>query len=95
MIDPVSGAILAAAIAAVASILVALINRPSRKKIDETHRQLTTNHHVSSPPTALDKLDTIATRIDELHRRQDGQDLILFDVKDNLTRHIEWHMEKK
>lgn len=93
--DPVSGAILTAAIAGFCSIIVALIARGDRKKVAETHRQLTTNHHVSSPPTALDKLDSIQTAVEELHRRQDGQDLILIDVKKTLNRHIEWHMEKK
>ena len=86
--DPVSGAILCAAIAGACSILVALLTRPNRAKIDETHRQLTTNHHVSSPPTALDKLDSI-------QKTQQEHALILLDVKETLARHIEWHMEKK
>jgi hypothetical protein len=86
--DPVSGAILTAAIAGVCSIVVAIIARGPNKKIAETHRQLTTNHHVSSPPTALDKLDSI-------QKTQEEHALILLDVKDSLARHIEWHMEKK
>jgi hypothetical protein len=86
--DPVSGVILAAAVTGLCSIVVALLTRPSRAKINETHRQLTTNHHISSPPTALDKLDSI-------DRRLEGQDLILMDVKETLQRHIEWHMEQK
>jgi hypothetical protein len=93
--DPVSGAILCAAIAGLCSILVAFIARADRKKVAETHRQLTTNHHVSSPPTSLDKLDSIQAGLEELHRRQDGTDLMLMDVKETLSRHIEWHMEKK
>jgi hypothetical protein len=86
--DPVSGAILCAAIAGLCSILVAVLTRPNRVKIDETHRQLTTNHHVSSPPTALDKLDSI-------QQTQQEHALILLDVKETLNRHIEWHMGKK
>lgn len=86
--DPVTGAILTAAIAGFCSIVVALVTRGNRAKIDETHRQLTTNHHVSSPPTALDKLDSI-------QKTQEEHALILLDVKETLARHIEWHMEKK
>lgn len=86
--DPVTGVILGAAITGICGIVIEIIRRPQRAKIDETHRQLTTNHHVSSPPTALDKLDSI-------ERRLEGQDLILLDVKETLNRHIEWHMGKK
>lgn len=83
--DPVTGAIICAAIAGACSILVAALTRPMKAKVDETHRQLTTNHHISSPPTALDKLDSI-------QQKQDEHALILLDVKETLARHIEWHM---
>ena len=41
--DPVSGAIIGAAIAGVCSIIVALITRSDRQKIRETHFQTTQN----------------------------------------------------
>jgi hypothetical protein len=28
-------------------------------RVEETHHQLTTNHHVSDPPTLLDKVDSV------------------------------------
>lgn len=77
--DPVT-AILCAAIAGVCSIVVAWISAPSRKKIAETHAQLTVNHHASATPTALDKIDTLQTGFNRLEEKFD--------------RHIEWHLEQ-
>jgi hypothetical protein len=79
--DPVVGIILGAAITGLCGIIIELIRRPDRKKVEETHRQLTTNHHVSSPPTVLDKLDTLVHQVNRLETKFD--------------KHIDWHMEQK
>jgi hypothetical protein len=79
--DPVSGAILCAAIAGTCSIVVALITRADRKKISETHHSTTQNGGKNSPPTIPDRLHNIESKLD--------------DVADKLGRHIEWHLEQK
>jgi hypothetical protein len=79
--DPVSGAILCAAIAGACSIAVALITRPDRKKLEETHHQTTQNGGKNSPPTIPDQLHILDDKLDKLIERFDG--------------HIEWHLEQK
>lgn len=79
--DPVSGAILGAAIAGFCSIVVALITRPDRKKLTETHHQTTQNGGKNRPPTIPDQLHTINEKVDALIERFD--------------RHIEWHLGNK
>ena len=79
--DPVSGAILCAAIAGAASIAVAVITRPDRQKLNETHHQTTQNGGKNSPPTIPDQLHDVNDKLDGLIERFD--------------RHIEWHLEQK
>lgn len=79
--DPVSGAILTAAIAGVCSIIVALIARGDRKKINELHHQATQNGGRNNPPTIPDQLHNIDEKVDALIERFD--------------RHIEWHLGQK
>lgn len=79
--DPVLGVILGAAIAGVASIVVAIIQRPDRKKINELHFQTTQNGGKNSPPTIPDQLHVIDTKLDTLAEK--------------VNRHIEWHLEQK
>lgn len=79
--DPVSGAIIGAAIAGFCSIVVALITRPDRRKINETHQQTTQNGGRNTPPTIPDRLHVIEDKLDT--------------VIDKFDRHIEWHMENK
>jgi len=79
--DPVSGAVLCAAIAGACSIVVALITRADRKKLTELHHQATQNGGKSDPPTIPDRLHNIEEKLDVL--------------ADKFTSHIEWHLEKK
>lgn len=79
--DPVSGAIIGALIAAVASIIVALITRPDRKRLKESHFALTQNGGRNNPPTVPDRLHNIEDKIDVLAEK--------------FNRHIEWHLENK
>jgi hypothetical protein len=72
--DPVTGA---AVIAAVASIVSALLQRNSNKKISETHKQTTQNGHKHDPPTIPDQLSTLTSEVRHLHVRMDN--------------HEEWH----
>lgn len=78
--DPVSGAIIGAAIAGVCSIIVALITRPDRQKLRETHHVVTQNGGLNSPPTIPDRLHNIEDKLDQLGEK--------------FNRHIEWHLEK-
>ena len=79
--DPVSGVILAAAVTGLCSIVVAIITRPDRKKIRESHFALTQNGGKNSPPTVPDRLHNIEDKLD--------------DLADKFSRHIEWHLEQK
>lgn len=58
--DPV---VIAAVIAAAASIWVAYINTKDRGKANEVHRALTVNHHSSQNPTVLDLLSDIKAEL--------------------------------
>lgn len=78
--DPALASILCSAIAASAAMYG--VHRTTRqdRKIAETHRTLTVNHHSSDEPTVLDRLDSLTqqvkganTRIDRLERKVDGQ----------------------
>lgn len=51
-------------------------------KVEETHHQVTVNAHASPEPTVLDKLDTLAEQVEDLHAGQ----RILSTV---LSNHIE------
>lgn len=72
--------VLAALIAAGASIVTAVLQLVTRReqknitnKVDETHKQVTVNSHKSEQPTLLDKLDDLARRMDrhdELHEKE-------------------------
>lgn len=86
--DPVTGVIFGAAITGVCGIIIEIIRRPERKKINEAHYQLTQNGGKSYPPTIPDQLHSI-------NKKLEGQDLILIDLKQKLDRHIEWHLEQK
>jgi hypothetical protein len=79
--DPVSGAILGAAIAGLSSIIVAFVTKPDRQRLKEAHHIITQNGGHSSPPTIPDQLHTINDKLDCL--------------TDKLNRHIEWHLEEK
>ncbi len=79
--DPVSGGILVAAIAGLSSIIVALITRPDRKRLKETHQQTTQNGGNNNPPTIPDRLHNIENKLD--------------DIGEKFNRHIEWHLENR
>jgi recombinational DNA repair protein (RecF pathway) len=90
--DSATATVYVAGIAAVASVVSAALTtytgRRVGPKIEETHRQVTTNHHISSPPTMLDKLDNLA-------RAQSDQHDSLRDLAHKLDHHINWHMENR
>lgn len=67
--DPVLGAIIVANIAGIFSILNTIMLKRQNVKIDETHTQVTTNHHSSDPPTVLDRLDTLTRMVARIDKR--------------------------
>lgn len=71
-------AIVVGVIAAIATLGAAWIaNRPQRKKVEETHRMLTVNHHESEKrgeqATILDRMDDIKTLIAEHIKASDAR----------------------
>jgi len=54
------------------------------KKIKETHRQVTVNHHSSEHPTLLDLIDML--------RKDNAEDNS--ETRKLINDHIHWHMKK-
>lgn len=71
----------AAVIAAVASIINTAISVFDRKKVKETHAQVTVNGGTSHPPTVLDKLSVIEEKVDRTNTKIDN--------------HILWHLDNR
>lgn len=74
--------VLAALIAALASIVTAVLQLHTRReqknitnKVDETHRQVTINNHSSKEPTILDKLDDLTREVQLVRTWQVGHDI--------------------
>ena len=63
------------------SIFVALITRPDRRKLRETHQFVTQNGGQNATPTLPDRLHIIDQKLDALGEK--------------FNRHIEWHLEQK
>jgi hypothetical protein len=59
-------AIICAIIAAFGSCLTVVLTQRQNRKIDETHRTLTVNHHSSAIPTVLDRLSSLDTKVTAL-----------------------------
>lgn len=74
-------AIIAATVAALASIIVAYIQVKDRSKIRDIYRETNENSHKNESPTLKDLLDEVITN------QKDTHDLIV--------RHIAWHLEKE
>ena len=79
--------VLAATVAAVASVIVAAITVGQRKKVEETHKQVTVNHHSSQEPTVLDRIDDVKILVLELGGRMND---LTRDVNE-LTREVYEH----
>lgn len=58
-IDPGSAAVIAATVAALGTIVNTIVAKRQHKKINETHKQVTVNHHSSDFPTVLDRIDDV------------------------------------
>lgn len=74
-------AIFVACIAALASIISAVIAKKQNKKIDETHKQVTVNSHSSDTPTVLDLINDLR---DEVR-----------DTNKLVVNHIIWHLNSE
>lgn len=71
-------AVIVAVVAGLATLGAAwLANRPQRKKVEETHRMVTVNHHSSElegkQPTLLDHMDDIKTLLAEHIKLSDAR----------------------
>lgn len=62
--DPATASVFVALIAAVASVITAFVTTRDRKKVKETHRAVTVNHHSSENPTVLDMIADLGEKID-------------------------------
>ena len=59
--DAPTASILVAAIAAIGTCINTLIAVHQGRKVTETHKQVTVNHHSSDFPTVLDRIDDVQT----------------------------------
>lgn len=63
MDDMALATIIASFFAAVASLGSVWMTVRQGKKVDETHKQVTVNHHSSDFPTVLDRIDDVKTLV--------------------------------
>lgn len=52
--------------------------QPMQAKVDETHKQVTVNHHSSETPTVLDRIDSVHSEVTDL--RQEFVDHVLLSA---------------
>lgn len=57
--SPEFASVVVAAIAAVSALAGTWMTARQTKRIDETHKQVTVNHHSSDEPTVLDRIDDV------------------------------------
>ena len=62
-IATVIGTTVAAVIAAAGAFFNTIVIVKQNRKVNETHKQVTVNHHNSDFPTVLDRLDSVQTSI--------------------------------
>jgi hypothetical protein len=86
--DPATAVVIAACIAAIASIVNTLIGLYDRRKVKETHVAVTQNGGKNSPPTVLDKLSDIKSEVRSVKESQIEQGA-------KLDAHILWHLSNK
>lgn len=70
--DPATAVVIAAVIAAIASIVNTALNLWDRSKVKETHTAVTQNGGGNNPPTVLDKLAMISTKVSLLDCKLDN-----------------------
>jgi len=73
--DPATAVVVAAVVAAIASIVGTIINLIDRRKVTETHHQVTRNGGTSNNPTVLDKLANISVELQLVKEAQATQDV--------------------
>lgn len=86
-------AIIVGALAALATLGAAwLANRPQRKRVEETHRMVTVNHHSSEAqgkqPTILDHMDDIKQLLVEHIKASDARDADKTRRLDRVEEHV-------
>lgn len=62
-LDAGLASVLVAAIAALSALANTAMMHRQGKKVDETHKQVTVNHHSSEEPTVLDRIDDVRTEV--------------------------------
>lgn len=58
-----SGLVIVAIITATASIFTTWLTVRQGRKLSETHKQVTVNHHSSAEPTVLDRIDDVRSAV--------------------------------
>lgn len=58
-IDAGTASVIVAAIAALSALANTRMTMKQSRKVDETHKQVTVNHHSSEFPTVLDRIDDV------------------------------------
>lgn len=92
--------VMVAIVTSVTSMVTVILTKRQGKKLDETHSQVTVNHHSSSTPTVLDRIDDVllavldlGAEVNDIRRDFNGhiahanlQDMALSDVANHLKR---------
>lgn len=62
--DTAVASIVVAGIAAAGGLASSWLTLRQRPKLNEVHHQVSTNHHDSEPPTVLDRLDNLESKVE-------------------------------
>lgn len=67
-VDPGLATVIVATIAAMGAFANTAIAVKQGRKVDETHKQVTVNHHSSKVPTVLDRIDDVDKRVHDVFK---------------------------
>lgn len=79
---PETASVLVAGIAAFAAVANTRMTVRQNRKIDETHKQVTVNHHSSDIPTVLDRIDDVQVAVMKLNASHNE---LRIDLNDHVT----------
>ena len=80
-IDAASATIIVAIVATLGTLANTIISMRQNKQINETHKQVTVNHHSSESPTVLDRIDDVQQAVLLLATG-------LTDMRGDFTKHL-------
>lgn len=81
VVDPGLATVIVATIAAMGAFANTAIAVRQGKKVTETHKQVTVNHHSSEVPTVLDRLDDVHMKVQDVFK-------LVIDLGSDFNAHV-------